>query len=360
MRIYAEKPEQIRASSPPPTTSAVKPPAGGRRADASPLLRRAAALARLAHASGRAPVRGRLAGEVEEERLQARGPSPSSRKIFAGAADAGLPSVVRGRIPPPTDPIHGPLLDQYSGETGLPRDRVTQHDRGYEAWLAGQRPELNVTLEMNLPAVPAPDLSRDETQLRAWEEANFIVVPRPFFVCDHVVNGGVEESFVTDVGVHFTQATFEFFIARHLNENRHDASLPRDVRLTWMRIFERVRQHALEHFARYRRVVEATRTALEQRFAALPTRSRRVRLTQRELESYMLDLLTHLSARLQFDLWQTTCDWEREDYPRLLRGISGVSGTFRPACAPRPTVPPEPIMVTASPPARPRGRGTRP
>jgi hypothetical protein len=360
MRIYAEKPKQPQASSS-LKRSGVKPRAESRRADADPLLRRAAALARFAHDFRRVPVRGHAA-EEDEEQLRMRGPSPHSRKVFAGDAHASQPLVVRGRVPPPTDPIHGPLLDQYSSDTGLPRDRVTQHDPGYEAWLAGAlpTPELNVTLEMNLPAVPAPNFSRDETQLRAWEEANFTVNPQPFFTCDHVVNGGVESSFVTDVGVRFTQATFEFFIARHLHDNRSDLSLARDVRLTWSRIYERVYRHALEHFARYRQVVEATRQALEQRFAALPTRSHPVRLTQSELESYMLDLLNHLTGRLRFDLWQTTCNWEHEDYPRLLRGISGVSGTFRPACAPRPTVPPEPIMVTASPPARPRRRGTRP
>lgn len=34
-----------------------------------------------------------------------------------------------------TDSIHDPLLDQYSDETGLPREGVTQHDPGYDTWL---------------------------------------------------------------------------------------------------------------------------------------------------------------------------------------------------------------------------------
>lgn len=37
------------------------------------------------------------------------------------------------------DPIHGPILDTFSRETGVPRDRASQHSPEYEAWLLGRR-----------------------------------------------------------------------------------------------------------------------------------------------------------------------------------------------------------------------------
>jgi hypothetical protein len=39
------------------------------------------------------------------------------------------------QIGPHRDRIHGGLLDQYSRDTGLSRDEVTQHDPGYEDWI---------------------------------------------------------------------------------------------------------------------------------------------------------------------------------------------------------------------------------
>lgn len=37
------------------------------------------------------------------------------------------------------DPIHDPLLDAFSQETGVPRERASQHSPEYEAWLLGRR-----------------------------------------------------------------------------------------------------------------------------------------------------------------------------------------------------------------------------
>jgi hypothetical protein len=36
----------------------------------------------------------------------------------------------------PVDPIHDPLLDEFSRDTGIPRDTATQHDPAYAAWLS--------------------------------------------------------------------------------------------------------------------------------------------------------------------------------------------------------------------------------
>jgi hypothetical protein len=268
---------------------------------------------------------------------------------------------VQGRIGPPGDAVHGPLLDRYSHDTGLPRDTVTQHDPGYEAWLLGRPiapPPINITLDMPVPgADPVPDYSQDENQLGAWEIANFPFSAQQFFNCDHVINNGIESSFVTDIGIRFTRSTFQYFIARHIYENMNDRARDIGERITWRRIHGRILRHAHEHFVRYRQVVASMRQTIMQRFAALPDRNSPIRIPQQELEAYISNLLPYLVARLHFELWQTTCNWEHADYPTLLSGIS-VSGTFVTACdQQRPIVPPEPIMPMV---VTPGASGTRP
>jgi hypothetical protein len=293
---------------------------------------------------------GRLAIEPPEER---RGFRSSGRQIR-----------VEGRVPPPGDPIHDPLLDRYSRETGVPRETVTQHERGYESFVLGTPlvpPAINITLTMPVPAaIPSPDESQDVDQLGAWELAKFRYRPRGSFVCDHVVNNGIESSFVTAVGIEFTQSTFQYFIARHVPENMRDQTREPSERVTWRRIFNRIGVHAREHFARYRQVTEAMEQTFRQRFAALPTRHNPIRIPQADLEAYMGQLLLYLLATLEYALWRATCDWERADYPNLLQGIPNVSGRFAVACDPQPAVPPEPVLpivVTPGPaPRRPPAR----
>lgn len=257
------------------------------------------------------------------------------------------PVNVHGLIPPLRDEIHEPLIEQYSQETGVPREEVTQHDRDYRAWILSK---INITLDMPVPNVnPPPDYSRDENQLGAWERANFHLNARQLFICDRVVNNNIESSFVTDVEISFTQSAFEYFIARHIDENMNDYSLSPGDRRTWRRIDGRIRIHAQEHFRRYREVVASMRQTIRRRLAALPTRNNPIQIPQRDLEAYVGDLLQHLVARLHFELWQTTCDWENTDYPKLLQGIPNVQGRFVPACDPAPVVPPEPIMLVVTP-----------
>ncbi len=271
-----------------------------------------------------------------------------------------------------TDRIHSSLLDQYSRDSGLPRDSVTQHDPGYEAWLrarssvvstspataASPALPINITLDMPYPAAdPAPDYTRDETQLGAWEKANFLLNVQQFFVCDKIINNGIESSFVTDIGIRFTRADFEYFIARHIYENMNDRVRDISERNIWRQIHGRIRVHAHEHFVRYRQIVDAMHQDFQQRFSALPNRNSPIRIPQQDLEAYVSSLLQYLVARLHYELWQTTCNWERTDYPNLLRGIPNVSGRFVPACGSAPVVPPEPVMPIVVTPSR-GGSGT--
>lgn len=47
----------------------------------------------------------------------------------------GAPPETVQRAPRNDDPIHAPLLDTYSQETGMPRDTANQHTENYEGWL---------------------------------------------------------------------------------------------------------------------------------------------------------------------------------------------------------------------------------
>ena len=263
--------------------------------------------------------------------------------------------------------IHSPLLDQYSSDSGIPRERVSQHDPGYEAWLrtsptattamtatAIPASPIQITLDMPTPAVdPAPDYSRDETQIGAWEQANLLLNVQSFSVCDHIMNGSNESSFVTEVSIRFTRSDFEYFIARHIYENMNDYARQISERIIWRRIHGRILVHAREHFVRYRQMTDQIRQDFLQRFSALPNRTHPIMIPQAELELYMISLLQFLVARMKFQLWQTTCDWERTDYPVLLRGIPNVSGRFVPNCGTPPVVPPEPSMpIVVSPTVR--------
>ncbi len=284
------------------------------------------------------------------------------------------PAIQRQSLPQ-SDPIHSSLLDQYSRDSGLPRDSVTQHDPGYEAWLrarssttstspvvaASPALPINITLNMPYPAAdPAPDYSRDETQLGAWEKANFLLNIQQFFVCDKIINNGIESSFVTDIGIRFTRADFEYLIARHIYENMNDRGRDISERIIWRQIHSRIMVHAREHFVRYRQIVDAMQQDFQQRFSALPNRNSPIQIPQHELETYVSSLLQYLVARLHYELWQTTCNWERTDYPNLLRGIPNVSGRFVPACGSAPVVPPEPVLpIVVTPSTRSSGAAPR-
>lgn len=261
--------------------------------------------------------------------------------FFGPANRPKVPNIQRAL--PEGDPIHSPLLDQYSRATGLPRDAVAQHDPGYERWLI----PINITLDMPVPSsIPNPDYSKDEDELNAWEQANFKFTPQISFNCDSVVNNGVQSSFVTDVEIRLTQARFEYFIARHIQEGRSNRT-NRRARITWTQIHRRIKTHAREHFVLYRQTVDEMEEQFYEKLSSLPNRFNPVQVSQQELETYVESLLRYLIARLRYRLWQVTCNWERTDYPNILQGIPNViSGRLTPSCGPQPTVPPVPVLPT--------------
>jgi hypothetical protein len=69
--------------------------------------------------------------------------APAWGASIAGAGRVGTAPPVAApsggvvqRLPAPeADPAHDPLLDEYSNDTGVPRNTASQHDPGYTAWL---------------------------------------------------------------------------------------------------------------------------------------------------------------------------------------------------------------------------------
>ena len=264
------------------------------------------------------------------------------------------PIAVHGLIPPVEDPTHESSLEQFSQETGVPREQVSQHDPVFQKWLCSKSP-INITLDLPVPADPAPDYSRDQSQLGAWERADFRFTAGQWKVCVPVVKNNIESSFVTDIGIRLAQPTFEYFISSHIYDNMNDQVQTTAVRIAWKRVNGRIQAHAQEHFNRYRQVVASMQQTIMKRFAALPTCNNPIQIPQQELEAYVDKLLDYLVALLQFELWKTTCDWEKKDYPNLLKG-TGVSGNLVPACYPQPTVPPNPTMPVV---VKPGASGTK-
>ena len=228
--------------------------------------------------------------------------------------------MVCGKVPRLRDPIHDPLLDQYSQETGLPRETVTQHDPGYEAWLLGG--STKIAVDMQVPARnPTPDYSRDESALKAWERANLRFSTRAYGTCSHLTRNGAEWSFVTEVHFEMLRPEFEYFIAREISENMNDRTKPTEERIAWRQIHSRILVHAAQHFVRFRQIVESMKQTVLSRLSALPNQHHPVQLPEQVLQGYIDDLLAYLSAKLHYELWKTTCDWEKNDYPTLLKGI---------------------------------------
>ena len=73
------------------------------------------------------------------------------------AQQNGSPDVVQRKVVD-EDEIHGPILDVFSEETGIPRDQASQHSKEYETWLAdkqeGAEEFENFTLEAKHLKIP--------------------------------------------------------------------------------------------------------------------------------------------------------------------------------------------------------------
>ncbi len=244
------------------------------------------------------------------------------------------------------DSNHDFLLNEYSKVSGIPRDEVTQHDPGYEMWLQDsidQRPRININ--MQTPSKdPKPMHWKSMNQINAWELAKFEFRPQISYDVEKVIISGQKGSFVKSVDYSFASSNFEFFIANEIYQKANDKLIDRSLRGTWRRIYWRVKKHGKEHFTRYRQVVGVMENELIAYLRTLPSKKNPLMISKAELESYLFKYLTYFTAKLNHELWKTTCNWEKKDYPNLLKGINSVSGSFKPSCGPAPKVPKMPLL----------------
>jgi hypothetical protein len=188
---------------------------------------------------------------------------------------------------------------------------------------------------------PEPDHSQTEDELGAWERARFLFTPEFSFESEAAGTIGEPRSYVTSFSYRLREPRFQLFIARHLWENRRDRT--RSDLHAWIIIYNRVYRHAIEHFTRFRSALAEAQAEMLGPVRTLPRRTDPLGVSQANLDAYINDLARYMTARLRYRLWDTTCSWEREDYPRLLRGIPSVHGRLVPACDPAPAVPPVPL-----------------
>ena len=99
--------------------------------------------------SGRVPTTGYLAGTaLNDDPALEREADEFGRQAEYSAREALPPCASPGRGGQKSsqgvaqrspidkgDPIHGPMLDEFSKETGTPRDTASQHDPAFQAWL---------------------------------------------------------------------------------------------------------------------------------------------------------------------------------------------------------------------------------
>lgn len=85
--------------------------------------------------------------------------------IQQGGSHAAIQRQALGDDSFPEDPIHGPLLDAFSEETGAPREGASQHSPEYEAWLMSHSPQANPAYTLNHESFTS---SRYSTAVSAW------------------------------------------------------------------------------------------------------------------------------------------------------------------------------------------------
>lgn len=192
---------------------------------------------------------------------------------------------------------------------------------------------------------PKIDHSKTEDDLGAWEKAVFVYTLRFAYSSESItMPDGTSGSYVSDFSMSFSEPSFSIYIARHIRENAYSKVKPVGDRITWMKIYFRIRTHAYSHIKRYRETASKMEEKTHEFVDTLPTVDKPLAVPQADLDDYLIKLGEYLNVLVQLRLWKTTCDWEKEDYPKLFKGIHGVFGTLKVNCAPRPKLPATPML----------------
>lgn len=204
----------------------------------------------------------------------------------------------------------------------------------------------NVKVTIATPKkIPLPDYSQTDKDLKAWEKAIFHFQPMFIPDCEQIDLNGIPHSFVKNITFGFQKSRYSFFIAKHIKDNIDNASNAGNLQLAniWRSINRRIIIHSRTHFKKYERVVHKMKIEIHNELCGLPAKGNPIPISKSNLEKHIINLMQHLTGKLRFELWKTTCDWEKEDYPRLFKKLP-VSATLKPSCGTAPKIPPKPIL----------------
>ena len=205
---------------------------------------------------------------------------------------------------------------------------------------------ISIGVSANLPATPNPDYSRTENQLEAWEKADFNYTPQLTHHCTGQGQPGAYQSYVQQAGITLTNTNFSLFVASHIHNNAFGTNLPASQRIPWIQIRNRVLAHARHHFTIYRSVINQWKAQVTADLSGLPAQGNPINIAPNVLDTFLVSRLQYWVSKLEYDLWQETCNWERTDYPLIFRGIPSVHGRIAPNCGIPPTLLAYPMVPT--------------
>ena len=208
-------------------------------------------------------------------------------------------------------------------------------------------------IDLALPSTdPKPDYSRTEAELGVWEAATINGrLPFKFATEETVMPDRKPGSYLSMLSLQFDGPRLAVYIAKHLYENASDSAKSREDRNAWRQILQLVQQHAYVHLRLFRAAAASMQNTLQElfnRFLPLPTVGRPMAVPKKHLDAYVQSLGQFITAMVQLELWEKTCEWEKTDYPELSRKISRAGVLFLPQglkvkCAARPDVPDLPV-----------------
>ena len=208
-------------------------------------------------------------------------------------------------------------------------------------------------IDLALPkSDPKPDYSRTEAELGVWEAAIISgKLPFRFATEETVMPDRKPGSYLSVMSLKFDGPRLFVCIAKHLYENAFDGAKSREERNAWRQILRLVYQHAYGHLRLFRAAAGSMENTLQELFSRLlplPTSKKPLAVPKDQLDAYMLSLGVFITAMVQLELWEKTCDWEKTDYPVLNRKLSKIPGLFMPQelevkCTPKPVLPDLPV-----------------
>jgi hypothetical protein len=210
-----------------------------------------------------------------------------------------------------------------------------------------------VVIDLTLPKTdPQPDYSKTADELTVWERARLRGNLSFKFSTDTTsAPRGKSGTYVSLASFKFDNPQFTIFIAKHLKENAFDQTKTRMERQAWYQTLLLIQEHAYVHLKLFRRAAQNMERVLRKLFdqlLPLPSAKTPLVASQPELDAYMKSLGEFLTALVHLELWEKSCGWEKQDYPKLSEEINKAGAVYIPGglkvmCDPKPVLPNMPV-----------------